>query len=199
MDVTKNPSEIITHRDSNGNSYEITLESSKSTIKINLSNKSTFSDYYKEITLPELLILKPFVIIEELNEIHKIIFEGLKLDNSIKIYIDNNNLNLTFDCMYMKKYTNTFILTELPKTDKLIISEILKEIKTFKDNIITVNAENDLLSLELDEFNKMIMEENDKIKTRQEASKVVLDKILPLLDRKILFFFKFSRKNKFNS
>ena len=198
MNITKNHSENITHRDNNGNYYEITLESSKSTIKINLSNKSTFSNYYKEITLPELLLLKPFMIIEELNEIHKIILEGLKLDNSIQIYIDNNNLNLTFDCMYMKKYTNTFILTELPKNDKLIISEILKEIKTFKDNIITVNAENDLLSLELDEFNKMIMEENDKIKTRQEASKVVLDKILPLLDSKIIFFLKFSRKNKIN-
>ena len=77
----------------------------------------------------------------------------------------------------------------------------LKEIKTLKDNIITVNAENDLLSLELDDFNKMLMEENEKIKTRQEASKVVLDKILPLLDLldgNILFFLKFSRKKKCN-
>ena len=59
--------------------------------------------------------------------------------------------------MYMKKYTNTFILTELPKTDKLIISEILKEIKTFKDNIITVNAENDLLSLEISSNIKILL------------------------------------------
>ena len=142
--------------------------------------------------------VKPFLVIEDINQIHKIILDGLQLDNSIQIYIDNNNLNLTFDCMFVKKFTNTFILTELPKTDELIISEILKEIKTLKDNIITVNAENDLLSLELDDFNKMLTEENEKIKTRQEASKVVLDKILPLLDSKIIFFLKFSRKNKFN-
>ena len=110
------------------------------------------------------------MIIEELNEIYKIIQDGLKLEESFQIEAVDKDLSLKFNVFYSKIYSNTIILKELEKDPNttVTVNYLLNELKSVKNNFQDITQKKSDLKAQINDLKKKLLDDLNfkKKKTR---------------------------------
>ena len=155
QEVIVNDEEISQIEDKE-NRYKILISLLEDSIKFEVEDKEKLIKYQLILSLNELLLYKPFIIIEELNEIYKIIQEGLKLEESLKIEAIDKDLSLKFNVFYSKIYSNTIILKELEKdaNTTITVNYLLNELKSVKNNFQDITQKKSDLKAQINDLKK---------------------------------------------
>lgn len=154
MEIIK--SNTINFRDEEASDYEISVCLYENSIKMKIKCLDDYSKYEKLFQLKELLEYRPFMIIDEINEIYEVIIEGLNYENSIKIKrAENLNLIITFNTFFAKKYTNSFeielVMNESISTDSFLMI-ILRQVKKLKMENNSLKKDMEILKKDNEDF-----------------------------------------------
>jgi len=179
-----------------------------SSIKFKVKNIDDFSVYEKILSFKEIIEYRPFMIIDEINEIYEVIIDGIKSEQSFRIMrAENNNIVLIFNTFFAKKYTNSFelemVINESVSTDFLIL-EILKKLKKLKAENTEIRKENEILKKDNIEFKKINEVFNREIIFLREKVNnlsvydINIDEFLNFENYNFLCYKKFKKRFKFD-
>ena len=130
--MSSNIKESFPYKLNDQESCKITLKSLQDSFEIKIKNLFDLSVYKKKFSINEILEYKPFMVIEEFPEIFKIIHDGFKKENNIKLKKNKENIDITFDVVFTKIYSNTFTVDKVEKDESMVMNEISQEIQKLK-------------------------------------------------------------------
>jgi hypothetical protein len=143
---------IIKFKDFDDSNYEIKLILKESNIMILMKSLDDFTMYEKNLSLKMLLDIRPFQIIEEINNIFETIENGMKMEDSISLKkLNNGNILVNFNTFFVGKYSNSFEL-ELTMNESVsqdfLYLQIIKELKILKSENELLRKDNEFLKIQ---------------------------------------------------